>query len=477
MTSKHEILQGMIQRLKGDRAPRAPSDLLDVDEFESKPAAQNQDNTFNKGDRVHIFGLRNAKQYNGQVGSIVTNEEDSKWLVRLDDGTEIIAKEKNLSLPVFNVNEAPRVRHTSHEREGAKTHAHLGPSSRFLNQREEGGNTPKDEVRSSRTPGCSNFDASTGKNVPCSFREQEREGNDDVNLFLKRDALPEEVKSKFPVASKAVVVGLKTATEINGRTASIIGYADDRIIVKVETISEFGSGTGSKIFKIRPKHLQALSEFFCDGQEDQTSRPRRTRSSDRSPRRGASPRRYKASPRPAAAASYSPSRSRSPCSAEGSSRGQSRNASPSAWGTATSSGSRSREGSPAPDAAPALPLPADKLREIFAAIDEDKTGLITHPKMTKFIAKHPKVAERLGFPSIVPLEPSDPRRLEYRRVFSRMDVNHSGMISLVEFLGHYGYGDWGNDEARHEVQEMQEERLRETFQSIPRKHEKYVTML
>eukprot|EP00960_Hanusia_phi_P069985 767211-Hanusia_phi.AAC.2 len=297
MTSKHEILQGMIQRLKGDRAPRAPSDLLDVDEFESKPAAQNQDNTFNKGDRVHIFGLRNAKQYNGQVGSIVTNEEDSKWLVRLDDGTEIIAKEKNLSLPVFNVNEAPRVRHTSHEREGAKTHAHLGPSSRFLNQREEGGNTPKDEVRSSRTPGCSNFDASTGKNVPCSFREQEREGNDDVNLFLKRDALPEEVKSKFPVASKAVVVGLKTATEINGRTASIIGYADDRIIVKVETISEFGSGTGSKIFKvgpagvhssltpspsqIRPKHLQALSEFFCDGQEDQTSRPRRTRSSDR----------------------------------------------------------------------------------------------------------------------------------------------------------------------------------------------------
>ena len=295
-------MQGMIQKLKNDRTHnKVPSDFLDVDEFESMSGARKEESVFSKGDRVHIFGLKNARQYNGQVGTAVKEEQDSKWLVQLDDGNEIMVKEKNLSLPVFNANDSSRHHHPSrhHETEASRSQPRQGPSSRFLNQKDEGRNTPKEELPSSRIPGCSNFDASTGRNVPISFRDQER-GRDDFDVAFKRDALPEEVKMKFPVSSRAVVVGLKTATEINGRTASIIGYDDDRVIVKVETPSEFGSASQSKIIKVRhspsrfkalvsthhppqvrPKHLQALADFFYDGSEDEARASLRTRSSDR----------------------------------------------------------------------------------------------------------------------------------------------------------------------------------------------------
>jgi len=82
-------------------------------------------------------------------------------------------------------------------------------------------------------------------------------------------------------------------------------------------------------------------------------------------------------------------------------------------------------------------LPADEVYEIFAALDANGDGEISHAELIKGLKSNPMVASKLGMPSNIRAE--DGTRESYQLAFGKIDNDGSKSIDVHELLRFCGH--------------------------------------
>ena len=108
--------------------------------------------------------------------------------------------------------------------------------------------------------------------------------------------------------------------------------------------------------------------------------------------------------------------------------------------------------------------------KVFKLIDVNNDLRIGHPEMQNFVRKHPRHAKKLGFPECprdgIPLNPTHPIRIAYRRRFAKMTLSDPKSISQAEFLGFFGHGSLGTTDSRLAIVADEEAKIKGWFQEL-----------